>query len=364
MKVLIMTASFGSGHVIASQGLLEAFEKQKIHPEVLDLVLQGGKRERFVASFYAFLMRRGHFIWKVYRNKIMPIHKGESIRKFYELLHKNKLVKEIEKINPDIIVSTMDTTSIIANLYKKKHPEVHAYTVVTDYVAHPLWVWKNMDGYFVGSDLVRDFLTQNGIEKDKIVISGIPLRDRFEKKIDKSKARRSLGIPDDKQVVLIAAGTYMSVPIEKIIEALSTQLNSFAIILAGKNSENVVECAGILKEYGVQGKVVSFVENMEECMAASDLYVSKAGGLTVAECFASSLPALYINNFPGHEEGNAAYAVSCDAAITLESSQDLKTVLKDLLKDTEKLSEMSKNAYKAAKTHASRDVVAKILSGV
>lgn len=357
-----MTASFGSGHVIASQGLLEVFQKKDIEPEVIDLVLQGGKREAAIASFYAFIMRRGHFVWKAYREKIMPIKKGDSIRKVYEILHKNKFVKEIEKINPDVIISTMDTASVIVSLYKKKHPHVKTYTVVTDFVAHPLWVWKNMDGYFVGSNLVQDFLIEQGVEKEKIYLSGIPLRHQFEKSMEKTKARKNLDIPEDKKVVLIAAGTYKSVPVEEIIKAISSHLFSFAIILAGNSSDNVVEYAGVLKEYGVQGKVVSYAENMQDLMAAADLYVSKAGGLTVAECFASGLPALYINNLPGHEEGNAAYAAAIGAAICLNISDDLKTTIEALLSDPKKLSEMRGKALKAAKPNASEEIVAKVLA--
>lgn len=356
-----MTASFGSGHVIATKGLLEAFLMEDITPEVIDIVLQGGKRERIIASFYAFLMRRGHVIWKTYREKIMPIKKGASIRKIYEILHKNKLIKEIEQIRPDIIISTMDTASVIVSLYKKKHPEVSVYTVVTDYVAHPLWVWKNMDGYFVGSNLVQEFLIEHGIKKEKIVISGIPLRVQFEKKTDRTKARKALDISQDRQVVLIAAGTYKSVPVEEIIKAISSNIFSYAIVLAGNSSDNVVEFAGILKEYGVLGRVVSYTENMDEFMAASDLYISKAGGLTVAECFAAGLPALYINNFPGHEEGNAKYAAAVGAAVMLPSIENLGATIEDLLKNPQKLSKMRQNAEKIAQVDSSKIVVSKVL---
>jgi len=360
-KVLILTASYGAGHVKASEALIEQFSKKHIQPHVIDLVLQGGVSERMVASFYALLMRKGHFVWKSYHDKIMPIKKGEVIRSIYEMLHRNKFIKEIEKVSPDIIVSTMDTASLISHLYKKKHPDVKTYTVLTDYVAHPLWVWKSTDHYFVGSNEAQNFLIEQGVDVKNISISGIPLRASFEKKIEKHKARKALGIPEDMQVVLISTGTYKSVPVEPIIQALSAQLLSFAVILAGNSSENVVECAGILKEYGVQGRAVSYAENMEEFMAASDVYISKAGGLTVAECLASGLPALYMNNFPGHEEGNAGYAFSHGAAITVSDKNLLKETLENLLKSPEKIQEMSKNALKIAKPHAAGEIVDKIL---
>lgn len=363
-KILILTASYGSGHVIAAHSLEEAFADQKVSTATLDLVVMGGKTEAHVAAFYEYLMKHGHSVWKVFHDKVIPIKKGKFVRGIYSRVLQGKFFKEIDEVSPDIIISTMDTCSLVASLYKRKHPDVKIYTVVTDYVAHALWVWANMDGYFVGSEKIVNFLIDHGIEKEKIKLTGIPLRSQFTNKVGKKQAQAELGIPEGHTVVLVSAGTYGSVPVEKIVKSVASIPLVFVIVLAGNKTSNVAEYAGILKEYGVIGKAVSYVDNMETYMVASDLYISKAGGLTVAECMAVGLPALYLNNFPGHEEGNAKYALDNGVAVVLSSREKLEVVLGGLLKDPKTLVEMRQKALRTGKPLASLKIAKQIMENV
>jgi len=360
-KVLILTASYGSGHVVAAQAIAEIFRDKGIEPVLFDLVEKGGKAEKSAAKFYEFLMKRGHFVWKIFHDNIMPIRKGRSIRRIYSYLYNNKFDHEIEKINPDIIVSCMDTTSLMASWYAKKHQSVKIYTVITDYVAHPLWVWENMNGYFVGAQNTRDYLINHGIEKEKIHITGIPVRKQFLKSMSKEDARIRLHILQDRTVLLISAGTFSSVPVEKILKEISLFKDVYVIFLSGSKKANVLFLEELLKRYNIAGKVISYAENMEELMTASDLYISKAGGLSVAECFVEKLPAIYVHNFPGHEIGNAKYAVSCGAAI-IAKKNNVKQRIESLLTNTAELQALSRNAGKAAKPNASTEIVNLILS--
>ena len=52
---------------------------------------------------------------------------------------------------------------------------------------------------------------------------------------------------------------------------------------------------------------VGFTNEMHKLMAASDLVVTKPGGLTVSECLALGKPMLLISPIPGQEEHNAGF---------------------------------------------------------
>lgn len=357
-KVLILTASYGTGHVMVAKALDEAFRKKGIEPVVIDLVEKGGKTEKFGASFYSFLMRRGHFIWKFYHEKIMPIRKGDSIRAIYKRLNKGKLFQEIENINPDIIISTIDQASVVASLFKERHPDVKIATVLTDYVIHPIWVWENMDSYFIGSEEIQQYLIKHKIPKEKIHMTGIPIRSQFEKSLPQKDSREELGIPADRTTILLSVGSFGSVPIHEVLQALQGRTDLFFIILAG---EKVSDFAQMLQENALIGKVVGYAENMEVFMSASNLLVSKAGGVTTAECFNQGLPAVYVNNFPGHEIGNAEYARKNGAARIAKNTTELKEILLELLGNADKLEGMEKKAQKLSTPHAAEHIVKTLL---
>lgn len=359
-KILILTASYGTGHVMVAKALDEAFRKKNIEPVVFDLVEIGGKTEKLGASFYSFLMKKGHFIWKLYHEKIMPIRKGDSIRFIYKRLHKEKFFSEIEKIKPDLIISTMDQASVVASLFKENHSDVKIATVLTDYVAHPVWVWKNMDYYFVGSQDIKKYLERHGVESSNIYFTGIPLRSQFENVPDKKEARQKLGLPLDKTIVLVSSGSFGTVPVSQIVSILKNRQDILVVIISGIDKK-VPEYASLLQRNGVIGKVVSYTNEMEVFMSASDLFISKAGGATVAECLACGLPALYLNNFPGHEVGNALYAEKYGAAKNIKNKNDLSATLIKLLENKEVFDQMSKNAKKLSSPHASFEVIKTLL---
>lgn len=360
-RVLILTASYGSGHVIAAKALDEAFRKKGIEPVVFDIVLEGGRIEKNAAAFYELLMKRGHFVWKFYHERIMPIRRGSSIRKVYELLHRGKFFKDIKKVNPDVIIATMDTAGLIASLYKRENPNVKIYTVITDYVAHPLWIWKNMNAFFVGSEDLKRKLVSNGIDKEKVMVSGIPVRLQFENEISKEEARKKLGILEDKLVILISAGSFGSVPVKDILRSIPFPLETFVVILAGRRTDLVSKYAQMLQEHHVTGRIVEFTNNMNEYMRASDLFISKAGGISVAECLAAGLGAVYTNNFPGHEAGNASYAQVNGVALIMQNKRDLKNLLEKLLKNKEAIRKMGTASKKLGKADAAVRIVSEVI---
>jgi processive 1,2-diacylglycerol beta-glucosyltransferase len=96
---------------------------------------------------------------------------------------------------------------------------------------------------------------------------------------------------------------------------------------------------------------------MSEYMRAADLFISKAGGISVAECFATGLAAVYTNNFPGHEAGNASYAQINEAAIIVQNKRELKNLLEKLLSKPRLVKKMGEAAKKLGSTDAAQKIV-------
>jgi processive 1,2-diacylglycerol beta-glucosyltransferase len=79
-------------------------------------------------------------------------------------------------------------------------------------------------------------------------------------------------------------------------------------------------------------------------MAVSDLCVTKAGGLTTAECLAMGVPMLVPNPIPGQEERNAEYLTECGACMTARSPGSMKYKLRKFLGDQQLRQRMSQAA--------------------
>ena len=91
-------------------------------------------------------------------------------------------------------------------------------------------------------------------------------------------------------------------------------------------------------------------------MAAADLLVGKAGGLTTSEALARALPMVLIQPIPGQEERNADHLLESGAAIRCNNLPVAAWKIAALLDDPRRLEQMSKAARKMARPNAAFEI--------
>ncbi|MBF8259417.1 MAG: UDP-N-acetylglucosamine:LPS N-acetylglucosamine transferase, partial [Actinobacteria bacterium] len=109
-------------------------------------------------------------------------------------------------------------------------------------------------------------------------------------------------------------------------------------------------------------KVVGFTTEMERWMAASDLLVGKAGGLTSSEAMASGLVMVIVNPIPGQEERNSDHLLEEGVAVRCNNLPALAYKIDSLLSDKERLERMQQAVRRLARPNAAADVVS-LVSG-
>jgi len=80
-------------------------------------------------------------------------------------------------------------------------------------------------------------------------------------------------------------------------------------------------------------------------MAAADLIVGKAGGLTTSEALARALPMALIEPIPGQEERNADHLLEVGAAIRCNNLPAAAWKIAALVDDTGRLTRMREAAH-------------------
>ncbi len=95
-------------------------------------------------------------------------------------------------------------------------------------------------------------------------------------------------------------------------------------------------------------------------MKAVDCIITKAGPGTIAECAIERLPIMLCSYLPGQEEGNIPFVVNGGFGDFSTSPKVIVKTVISWLQDDEKLNEMSKKAYKAARPNATVDICKEI----
>lgn len=235
--------------------------------------------------------------------------------------------------------------------------------VITDWLPHTFWICPEVDHYAVAAEATREMLIHRGVPTDRVTVTGIPIRRAFAEPLDRAEAARRLGIDPERFTLLIGSGGFGVGPLQGLASALAQARGPYQLlVVAGRNLALQKTLEAVRRRIPHPMKVYGFIQNMESLMAASDLLISKTGGLTCAEAMAKGLPMIAVAPIPGQETRNATVLIKEGAAIRLRRLQDLPRWIEEL-RHPERLEPLRAAARRLGRPHAA-EAVLKIAQGL
>ena len=197
--------------------------------------------------------------------------------------------------------------------------------------------------------------------QDKLVLTGNPVR----KEILNSRkfiARKNLGISEDKKMVLCSGGSGGSEEINDamrlVIENMVKEDVAFIFATGKVYYDEFIETIKDIELKPYQ-RVMPYLDNMADGLAASDIVIGSAGAISLAEITALGKPSIIIPKAytaENHQEYNAKSIESQGAGIAILEKdltpQSLNEAVFKLLGDKELLIDMANNAKKIGKPEA------------
>ena len=267
----------------------------------------------------------------------------------------------MERERPDVVVCTHAFPSGAMAEYKRIYDDAPPVVgIVTDFAIHGFWIHDNIEGYCVATEAMRDVLVSRGVDPQQIEVTGIPVDPRFARTdVSVESLRERLGLPLDRHVALMMGGGLGIGPLERMLQSLdAVDAPICAVVIAGKNSrveKRVLEAAETVN-YPV--RVLRFVANVFDYMHASDVFVTKPGGLSTAEALAAEVPMVLCKPIPGQEERNVRILTEWGAALRVRSLDELPRALTTALTDSPGRRRMIAAARRYGRPNAARDAAA------
>ena len=175
------------------------------------------------------------------------------------------------------------------------------------------------------------------------------------------ETRLQLGLDPGRMTLLVSPGGFGVGPVESLVRAVHGITHPVqVVVICGRNTR--VE--NHLKNFsGTQHpmKIIGFTTEMDRWMAASDLLVGKAGGLTSSEALARGLVLVIVNPIPGQEERNSDHFLEEGIAIRCNNLPALAYKIDALIGDQERFGRMKENVKRVARPHAAADIVTVVL---
>lgn len=334
MRVLILSCNTGEGHNSAGLALVEAFRSADIACDMknsLDLLPQSVSR--LISGGHVFIYRHCPrlFGWGYrYEEKHTPKFLMEECARGAD-----GLWKVIREGGYDIVICVHIFPALtLTAILKKYKPSIATYFVATDYTCSPGVGESKLDAYFIPHVTLADEFVSCGVPRERLIATGIPVRAVFERKRPRSEVCRELGLPADKQIVLLTCGSMGCGPIRDLTAELKEKMpsDSMLVVICGRNTHLFRRLSAQTEPGRV--KVIGYTRRMSDYMDAADVFLTKAGGLSTTEAIIKRLPLIYIDAVPGCEKRNLDFGTKHGVALTAKGVKGLTGVTCRCLQDS------------------------------
>jgi UDP-N-acetylglucosamine:LPS N-acetylglucosamine transferase len=300
-RVLIVSGSVGAGHDGAAAELRRQLTDAGVAAQVQDFLdalpylARALVRRGYVVSIH---YRPGFFEWlftsaenALWMRRVIDVMCWVARRRIRRWSRGAALV-----------VSTFPFASqTLGQLKQRGTLATPVITYLTDPAAHRLWVHPAVDHHLTVTHATA--LTgsrQYGVPMQAVggLVAAAFARTRTP--AEREAIRESLDIPASAPLVLISCGSEGMGDVRTTVQALAGVEKLHTVVLCGRNKQLRLDLQGLprVSALGWRGDV-------PDLMAAADVLVHNAGGLSLTEALTAGLPAVTFRPIPGHGQVNA-----------------------------------------------------------
>ena len=204
------------------------------------------------------------------------------------------------------------------------------------------------------------------LPKDKVVVTGLPIRREFRSLPGKAEARRALGLDENLFTIVAVGGSQGARKPNEIVAAAWPLFDDGKTQILHQVGERNLSSMG---EQGQPRYRVEAYIDMPVALAAADLVISRSGASTISEITAVGLPSIlfpYPHAYADHQTTNAMCLVEPGAAMLCGDASTtpemLAGIISELREDRDKLAAMAKASAALGRPDAAERVAQVALS--
>lgn len=356
-RILIISASIGTGHTKAAQAI--AMQVRRRYPEAIvetvDFMADGYYLNRLIKESYLQMLHLSPNIYDLLYRWTKSA-KRFSMQGIMARAMKRNMKELLDRHRPDIVICTHPfPCSAVAYLKKTQYPNLVLTGVITDFAVHQMWIFDEVDLYFIGSADMLMAMVAKGVSRKRVAVTGIPVLSSFsEYDRTEPKAKDGRQLPN----ILIMGGGLGMGGVQESLHSLEQIARSLRIVvIAGRNKKlrRKIEKFCLRSHHSI--RIYDYTDRIPELMANSQLLITKPGALTISEALTMELPMILFDPIPGQEIDNARFLEGKGAAVWVKDGEHIASEALALLTDTERHDAMRARARALRKPYAAAQIV-------
>jgi UDP-N-acetylglucosamine:LPS N-acetylglucosamine transferase len=299
--ILILTTHTGGGHLNLAQSLKDMLDT---HYNVIIENPQPDAVDRYYTSVSRHFIKLLDWQFTYTDNEIASL----CLQRIVTLFDSKRILSVLKHVQPQLIFTTHALLSYaVARVNEQSQKHVPLVFQLTDLARlHMTWFSeKHADAYLAPTGEIFFQALEQGIDKDRLHLTGRPVRRQFlETSIsEKEETLVTLGLDPTVFTIFLQGGAKGSAGVDRTAESiLAMGLPTQIILAVGNNKSMASRYAGI-----EQVRVLPFTEIIAPYMAAADVIAGKAGASFISEAFMLEKPFLATAFIPGQETPNLQF---------------------------------------------------------
>lgn len=366
MRALILSCNTGEGHNTAGKAVVEAVQAAGHEAVMLDIMLLAGKRTsravgglyvgivKHVPAFFKFLYKAGGKISSSKRKSPVYYANARMAKRLSKYLEKNEF---------DVIVTPHLFAAETLTYMKRKGMLVQkTVAIATDYTCIPFWEETECDYYILPHEDLMEEDIEKGMDREKLLPYGIPVKQAFLKKEDKKEARRKCRLPEDGIIYLIMSGSMGFGKIHLFVArlALKCKKGEKIVIICGNNRR----LKSVLKtefRWNENIYILGYTDKVSLYMDACDVLFTKPGGLTSTEAAVKNIGIVHTAPIPGCETKNRDFFAEKKMSMASDTIRGQIAAGQKLAEDEEFSGKMKEAQKKNINRHAGEQITKLLL---
>lgn len=336
--VLVLTADMGAGHLEVAKQLSVALGYHGVGAETVHLsqLLPAGWGSG-LTSFYRFMACHAQGLYEmVFRLSMCPRQDTSPSLLPLAIPAGRRLAALVGRLQPSLVLCNFHLCAQIAGRMRAVGAlDVPVVSQLLDFYVHGMWAHPGVDANLLLHPVQADRLIAQGGKNP--VVCGPLVRAAFHGAAEdhrRTEARRWLGLAPDQPCALIVAGSWGVGDIARTLSTVLATGDVVPVVVAGHNRrlrESLLRCCGPRS----RAMVFGWVEQMERLVAAADVLVENAGGLTAMEAMAAGVPVVTYAPIAGHGRANATEMARAGVSLYARGPEELVALIRSLARSSE-----------------------------
>lgn len=361
-RILILTVHHGSTHVQIARVMEKALRQLRpdVHVEIIDALAHCRRLFRTYYDGFEIPMKYWPGLWERIETRQ---YRGESTGPLWLFRWgAQPLFRFIDGFAPSVVIATEVGLCELSALHKRQTRAAYCLVGIGALDFERPWAQPEVDAFVSSPGDVSDQLVRAGVAPDRIIDCGMPVDPAFIPCADKSELRARLGLESGSPTLLVNFGGSGKMKPAELVSELRRVPQVFQTVFIARRDEKLRESILRLTQGMPHVRILPWVDNMQDWMAAADLLVSRAGSSTVAEALNCGLPIVVFDAPPGSERRvSELVEKKWQTGYYARRSGDIAERVGYLLNDPRELDRLRQNATRHSHPRAALDAAEAIL---